>query len=537
MDEQTVESIEAMQAGRISRAQFIRRSLAAGVSMSAIGSILAACGGKPARGGGAPVTTGSAPATTGGPPSTPTGTLVFGNAEPPTANYWDPAAGFGLVDEQVASLVHDTLLSRDADGNVHPHLATKVHRLGDRKVRVTLRDGVKFQDGSALTSADVKASFDRLGEKGSKLAQSTVVSPLHCVVHSPTSVDIVTDDPFGPLDAALAYVKILPKADIEKPSNFKQRAMGCGPYRFVSYQGNTVTLEVNPRYWGDGGHVKTIRFDYIEDIDARTNALLTGDIHIMSRVGSEQLSRVANNKDFYTTKVSPPSQFIEIYQHNGPLKDPKVRQAVAHAIDRDAIAKGIQKGIFPVSRSSLPSTSLLYEPLDTQFEYDPAKAKSLLGGRRVSLTAATATLFSHQTEIDQAIVQYLQKVGIDVKLSKLEVGAFRTSYNRYDVSLNTLTSFTGDPDFILADYAGPVAEAIFHLDDAKIPPLLAAQRTTVGSARQSKVTAMAKYLWEQQEALYLDDEIWYFLVSSKVQNYKRAPLVGEPLAAQAWLST
>ena len=90
--------------------------------------------------------------------SGPSGSVVYGNAEPPTSNYWDPAAGFGLVDEQVASLVHDSLLAFDAEGGIGGGLATEWEVTSDRTVRLTLREGVSFHDGTPLTAEDVKAS-------------------------------------------------------------------------------------------------------------------------------------------------------------------------------------------------------------------------------------------------------------------------------------------------------------------------------------------------------------------------------------------
>ena len=129
----------------------------------------------------------------------------------------------------------------------------------------------------------------------------------------------------------------------------------------------------------------------------------------------------------------------------------------------------------------MPSSSLYYEALKTKFPYDPDKAKALIAGRTFNLKMATANLFSHQNEIDQAIAQYLGKVGITVDITELEAGAFRTSYNQYDLSLNTLASFTIDPDFILSLYTGGVGEAVCHLSDPKITALNTAQRTTVGT--------------------------------------------------------
>ena len=84
----------------------------------------------------------------------PTGTLTFGNAEPPTANYWDPAAGFGLVDEQVASLVHDTLIGWDENGKMVPSVATTWKLESPTTVALTIRSDVKFHDGSPLTAEE-----------------------------------------------------------------------------------------------------------------------------------------------------------------------------------------------------------------------------------------------------------------------------------------------------------------------------------------------------------------------------------------------
>ena len=525
MDRKPSEDERALREGRLSRAQFVRRGTAAGLSLASMGSILAASAEAGVEEIGA-----------AGPPASPNGTLIYGNAEPPTANYWDPAAGFGLVDEQVASLVHDSLLRRGPTGQIFNQLATNVKRLSSTRVRVTIRSGVKFQDGTPLTSADVKASWDRLGAKGSKLAQALTVAPLHCVVHSPTVVDIVTDKPFGAMESALAYVKILPKGDIAKPANFKKRAMGCGPYKFVSYKGNSVVLEVNPNYWGKGGHFKNIRFDYISDIDARMNALLTGDIQIVTRIGYEQLQRVKGNTGFYTTKTSPPSIFIEISQHNGALKDLTVRQAIAYAIDRDAIVNGLYKRTFPVAQSSIPRSSLYYEPLKTKYPYDPDKAKALLAGRTFNIKMSTANLFSHQKEVDQAIAQYLGKVGITVDTTELEAGAFRTTYNQYDLSLNTLASFTMDPDFILSLYTGGVAKAVWQ----PVRPEDHCVEHGAADDRRPSPPAQGDRDGRVPDGVPGDllprGRDWYFIVNSKVKNYKRAPLVGEQLATGAWLA-
>jgi peptide/nickel transport system substrate-binding protein len=189
----------------------------------------------------------------------PTGTLTYGNAEPPTANYWDPAAGFGLVDEQVASLVEDTLLGFDEAGKLVPSLATAWELKGATSVALTIRTDAKFHDGSPVTAEDIQASIERLGT--GKLAQSIVVTPgIKVNIVSPTQLEVVAPQPFGVMLNALAFIKILPKAYIDAPDNFKKGAMGSGPYKFVSYTGNDVTLEANTDYWGGAPKIKTVVF-------------------------------------------------------------------------------------------------------------------------------------------------------------------------------------------------------------------------------------------------------------------------------------
>lgn len=465
----------------------------------------------------------------------PSGTVTFGNAEPPTANYWDPAAGFGLVDEQVASLVHDTLLAFDGEGNIGPSIATEWQVKSPTTVALTLRTDAKFHDGSPLTAEDVKASIDRLGAGG--LAQANVVTAGITVnILSPTSIEVVTPTPFGVILNALAFIKILPKANIDNPDNFKKGALGSGPYKFVSFADNNITLEANPDYWGGAPKIKTVVFAYIEDNQARINALLAGQVDILSRCSAEDLSRVEGNAQFTSTSVSPPSQIVAIYQHNGPLKELKLRQAIAYAVDRKAISDSLMRGKNPVGYSSLPTTAPYYQPLEPKFEPDLEKAMALVKEAYpdgVSLRMSTSTLVPNQIEIDQVIANTLQMIGIDVSVERLEVGAFRTSYNTYDINLNTLASFTNDPDFIFGIYSGGTGEAVYHYKDEEFEKLYAAQKAAPADSRAAAVTAAAQHLWENQVTLYLSDEIWYFIVNTRVQGYARAPLVGETLVKDA----
>ncbi len=509
----------ALANGTMTRRDAFKRAMALGLSVSGAMALLSG------------VTVSGASAQD----AAPGGTLVIANAEPPTSAQWDSYTVFGLVDAQVASLVHDSLLGYDsADGTIVGHLATAWEMTDPTTMRLTLREGVTFHDGSPVTAEDVKATLDRAGNPDAGMAWHGLIFPVMSVnIVDATTVEVVTAEVFGPLEKSLAVAPIFPAADIADPTLFTQRAIGAGPYKWISYDENKVTLEANTDYWAGAPGIQTVVFDYIQDANARVSALLTGQADIITRCSSEQLDRVKDDDNYYVIDVPPLTQIVCIYQNQGNLAAQEIRQALAFAVDRQAIVDGILLGVGKVPYSSIATNSPGYEEQPERFDFDPDKAKELLAnaavGEDFTLTMATTTLVPHQKEIDQAIAQFLQDVGINVDITTLEVGAYRTSYNQYDLTLNTLASFNYDPDFVLGFYAGPTAEAVFHLDDPAIPPMIEAQRTSTGDERLAKINDLAGYLWDIQPSLYLSDELWPFIVSSKVQNYNRVPLVGEPL--------
>jgi peptide/nickel transport system substrate-binding protein len=470
-------------------------------------------------------------------PAEPAGQIVIANGEPITAAYYDPHSAFGLVDAQVSSLVFDTLLKMDGTGALSPNLAESFTRVSDTEVDVVVRTGVKFHDGSDVTPADVAASLNRLLDPETALAAGLYAAPGTATVDGDT-VKIVTDKPFGPLENSLAVIPIVPEKDVQNPDNWKTKPTGSGPYVFVSNDGTDITLEANPDYWGTAPGIKTVVFRYIEDAEARQAALLSGQVDISTRVGPEQVAGVEGNDDFtVVSNAGPPAQIVQVWQHNGALKDLQVRQALAYAIDRETIASSVMRGMNAVGFNSIPTNMPGYQAAANAFAYDPAKARELLKeagyDNDLTLTMATSTLVPKQLEIDQAIAGYLKDVGITVDITKLEVGKFRTSYGDYDLSLNTLATFNNDASFVLGFASGGIGTAVWKATDPTYDALFAKQRESVGDARAVAINEAATWLWDNAWTGYLSNENWVFLVNNRVKGYERAPLVGEPLLGAA----
>jgi peptide/nickel transport system substrate-binding protein len=470
------------------------------------------------------------------------GTFVIANSEPPTAGNWDPEASNGLANSQETSLVFDTLLAYKSNGSIGSSLATKFDQVSDTKVVLSLRSDVKFSNGTPLTSADVQASLQRLCTPGSTLAYTSMM-PADCTVtaDSPTQVTITSPAPYAPLERSLAVIPIAPKADIDHPANWTTRPLGSGPYTFVSYSQNNLTLKANPNYWGAKPDISEIVLRYIADPTALQNAFLSGQVQMITRVGPDQLKSIKGNPAYDTTNVTPASSLTLFYQGKGKLSNVNVRQAVSLAVDRTSIAKNLLEGSDPVSKNALP-TSLkpFYKASATSFDYDPAKAKQLLTAagypNGLTLTMADSTLFPKQQEIDQAVVADLKKVGITVKMTTMDTATYGSTVFSYDLGVVSFVSFNDDPAGLLNQYVGAASISHSGVVDPHADALVAASSEAIGQSRTAAVQAASDYLWTQQTVQWLADNVEYTAYSSKLKNYVPLPLSGVPSLAKASFS-
>jgi peptide/nickel transport system substrate-binding protein len=460
-------------------------------------------------------------------------TIVIANAEPPSSDVWDPHAALGLADNQIWSLVYDTLITYDAWGRLVGCLARRWYRVAPTRLRVELHGDARFSDGTPVTPRDVKASLDRIGDPLSRLVLSAKVVPgLRVDVVDGQTVEIVTPKPFGPIERALAIAAIVPAADVEDATRLIDRPLGSGPFTFAGYDGAEARLVANPRYWRGAPAIEAVVLRYVEDPAQRLEAFLDGRVDVHTRASSTVLDAIATDERFAVTTVGPASQLIYIPQHEGPMADARVRQAIAHAIDRRAIAKSIL-GQGDAAASSLPRTSIGFQPLKPAFAYNPEEARRLLGeagcahGLRLSL--ASANLFAHQRQIDAFVCESLQAVGIDVELVPLESGVFRKTFHQYSLSFNAIGATSRDPDHLLSFFRPIVAQQALHMDDPLLDGLIEREQQSSGKARLAAINKAAQYLWENQVMISISDDVWHTAVSARVRNYRRTPLEGEPL--------
>ncbi len=338
--------------------------------------------------------------------------------------------------------IYETLLRMDNQLQVRPGLAESYEFIAPNTWRFTLRQGVKFHDGSELNAQDVVFTFDRYGRIGGQYIKAQVGGT---VAVDKYTVDFTSSVP----NLKVPLQMVHPIFAIKKAgSDPARQPVGTGPFRFVSYQPKeSLTVERFNDYWDQPNKAKpkSITFRYIPDANARLLALQAGDVDIIQDAPLEQLDAI--NADDRVKIVSSPVGAYEALSVNisgengtGITQSLAVRQAIAKGIDREQIVETIYGGLAETGASMVPLAVL--GPAAGQVlggpSYDPDGAKQLLesdgwtfdatgiyqkGGQPLALTLVSGfpTPDVHRP-LPEVLQQQLRKIGIDMTI--LEVSDY-----------------------------------------------------------------------------------------------------------------
>ncbi len=338
---------------------------------------------------------------------------------------WDPDSYF------VYRNVFDNLVTRDATGKIIPQIATSWTYQSDTVVILKLRTDVVFHDGSKLTPEDVVFSIKRVTDPAFKSPQlSQYDSIIGAEVVGPDSVKLTTKVPYPVLLAQLTKLSVVPKAVVEKVGNeaFNAAPVGSGPYKLTNFtRGVRTELAAQPGYWRGAAPFARVEFRPVPDESTRLANLRSGrsDItRILLTDDADALKGDAQLRVLWT-----PVERVAMLALNGltgPMKERKVREAVAYAIDRDLIVEALLKGYGKAVDEMMPAANFGYIAGLPGFKYDPARAKALLKEAGVApgtkITFPTAPSFDQR--VVQAIHQMLADVGLDAQIQMVDIGTY-----------------------------------------------------------------------------------------------------------------
>jgi peptide/nickel transport system substrate-binding protein len=369
----------------------------------------------------------------------PEGQMTWGVHISLSPTWFDPAETQGIITPfMVMYAVHDAMAKAMPGNTAAPSLAESWQVSSDGRVYdFTLRKGVKFHNGDSLTAEDVKFSFDRYKGAAAKTLKDRVAA---VETPDPLRVRFRLKNPWPDFmtfyTAASGAGWIVPKKYVEKVGDegYKKAPVGAGPYKFVSFTpGVELVMEAFDGYWRKTPNVKRLVFKVIADETTRLAALKRGEIDIVFSIRGELAEELQKTPGLaLKPAVIQAPQWVSMldqWDPKSPWHDRRVRLAANLAIDRKAINEAITLGHSRLTYSIIPSTFDFYWQPPT-YAFDVAQAKKLLteAGYPNGFDAGEYYLDVSYANVQEAIANYLQQIGIRSKLRPIERAAHWASY-------------------------------------------------------------------------------------------------------------
>ncbi|MDB5724414.1 MAG: putative transporter, substrate binding subunit [Novosphingobium sp.] len=375
------------------------------------------------------------------------GTLVIGySPEPPSLTSAGTSAGAVVA---IATKIFDGLVTFDQAGHPQPQLALSWETAPDAlSTTLKLRPGVKWHDGKPFTSADVAYSLTEVWRKLHSRGRSTFAQVEAVETPDPLTVVLRLTRPVPYLISALGSPEsqVVPRhvyAGTDYVTNPAGNApIGTGPFRFAEWRrGEFIRLTRNPDYWQpDAPKLDGIIYKLFSDPAAVAAALETGEIQVATS-GQVSLSDIQRIKALPGIKIiERDSSFtgaLSVFEFNldkPQFRDPRVRHAFAHAIDKKFLLERVWHGYGKIENSAIPSAlTEFHDPGAGRDDYDPAKAAALLDaagftpnaqGIRLRVTHDPAPTGDIYGKSAYAIRDNLRRVGIDLQIRSSDLAGF-----------------------------------------------------------------------------------------------------------------
>lgn len=356
----------------------------------------------------------------------------------------DPQIQNDTTSEQVVKMLYNTLLKFEDDGTVVGDLAESWSVSEDKLTwTFNLKQGVKFHNGKELTSADVKATFDRALNAEAGGLRTTEIIKMFTAVEAPDpyTVTITTDGPYGPMESLMCNMSLgIMDADYIEQYGLDlgtsvEGENGTGPFKVVSWERDQeIVVERFDDYFGTPAKLQTVVYTVIPEAASRVIALETGEVDVIDKPTDEDLARLEADTENFTVLRKPTiSQRLFRFGCNDPIiSNTKVRQAIVYAIDRQAIIDALFTGSAYPSTAPLAPVTFGYSNLG-EIEQDLELAKSLLAEAGYpdgfDTKIVTTERYQNGIELAEIISQQLAEIGINAKIEVWEWSALSASWN------------------------------------------------------------------------------------------------------------
>lgn len=346
----------------------------------------------------------------------------------------DPANHRNRDTETIIRNMYDGLVTRDGDMKVVPELIESYSQVSPTVYDFVIRSGVKFHDGSTMTAGDIKFTLDRLTVDGAMNGQTSprksLLGPVEKVEELENNIiRIHLSEPWPILPAMLPNQQIVSEAFVKAHGDeaLATQVNGTGSFKLVEWRkGDSVIMERFEDYYGGSPDVPPVGKACVEraiskvipENASRVAALLAGDVDIITELPAFSVSQIKNNPNTDVMTVNGTrSFFIAMNNEGSALKDVKVRQALAYAVDKKLIVDKLFNGTAALINGILSPDAFAYNPDLITYDYNPEKAKSLLAEAGypdgIELTLETEGAYKDTAE---AIGAVMSKAGVRISV-------------------------------------------------------------------------------------------------------------------------
>jgi peptide/nickel transport system substrate-binding protein len=424
----------------------------------------------------------------------------------------DPQKTSAYFSFEVLENVFDTLVAPDANLEMKPALAERWEVSPDQLTwTFHLRKGVTFHDGTPFTADDVVYSYRRIIDQ--KLANAdkfSAVTDIKAV--DPATVVIRVKQPTPNLLTNIGGFKgmaIVERANVES-GQIATHPVGTGPFSFVSRKsGDDIVLKANPTYWAGAPKVPGVTFQFISEPSTALSALQAGEIDWTDSVPTQRVTQLQNDDSIHLA-VTPSNDYwyLALNEAKPPWNDPRVRQAIAYAIDRKAIVQATSYGTARENQLAIPEGNPWYAPYDN-YRLDVDKAKSLLaeaGNQPKSMDMLVTSEYPQTVTAAQVIADNLSSLGITVNIRTVDMATWLDQQNsgNFDMLMMGWLGNIDPDDFYYAQHHTGGSSNAQKFSNPDVDRLLdAGRRETDQTVRRDDYAKAAALIADQVSYIYL----------------------------------
>ncbi len=473
----------------------------------------------------------------------------------------DPMDTSDTLSGGIQRMISDSLFGFDDDMGIIPMLATG-YEANDNATEftITLREGISFTDGTPWDADAALANFAKWDDESLGLKRTTFLCNVLDTFEKVDdyTIKVTLTEPFGAFISNLAHpacVIMSPKTIEAGVEECARNPVGTGQYKFVEWiEGDHLTLELNKDWWGYNAEIcggtaladadagfKTITFKPVTESATRVAMIQSGDAQLIWPIPTESVSVLESDPNVTSYRDDGiVVRYLMMNTQKEPLNNPKVRQAMDYAVNKEAYIQVVDNGLSSVATSIIGPAVQYYKGNEAR-AYDPEKAKALLAEAGYPDGFTTSVMYANTTANQKRaefLKQQFEQVGINLELKGMESAVLNQKIQDVDVPgseaevecyLIGWSPSTGDADWgirplVAIESEPPMSYNICYFENEELEGYIKTGLESADDATRKEAYEKAQdLLFEEMPMLYLSLEPNTWATGAKLQNVKIYP--------------